>query len=42
VKGWLRDVGFSVTPARDRVIFAPMGPEDSDVGAFKLTAVGKH
>jgi len=25
VKGWLRDVGFSVTPARDRVIFAPMG-----------------
>ncbi len=42
VKGWLRDVGFSVTPARDRVIFAPMGPEDSDVGAFKLSATGKH
>jgi len=42
VKGWLRDVGFSVTPSRDRVIFAPMGPEDSDVGAFKLSATGKH
>jgi Tol biopolymer transport system component/DNA-binding winged helix-turn-helix (wHTH) protein len=42
VKGWLRDVGFSVTPSRDRVIFAPMGPEDSDVGAFKLTAAGKR
>jgi Tol biopolymer transport system component/DNA-binding winged helix-turn-helix (wHTH) protein len=40
VKGWLRDVNFSVTPLHDRVVFAPMGPEDSDVGAFKLTATG--
>ena len=42
VKGWLRDVGFRVTPAHDRMIFAPMGPEDSDIGAFKLSATGKH
>jgi hypothetical protein len=41
VKAWLREVNFSVTPARDRVIFAPMGPEDSDVGAFKLSAAGR-
>lgn len=40
VKAWLRDVSFSVTPSRDRVLFAPMGPEDSDVGAFRLSAAG--
>jgi hypothetical protein len=38
VKAWLRDASFDVTPSRDRVLFAPMGPEDSDVGAFKLSA----
>lgn len=42
VKAWLRDANFSVTPSRDRVLFAPMGPEDSDVGAFKLAAINAH
>jgi Tol biopolymer transport system component/DNA-binding winged helix-turn-helix (wHTH) protein len=42
VNAWLRDVNFSVAPSRDRVLFAPMGPEDIDVGAFDLVATGKH
>jgi len=42
VNAWLRDVNFSVAPSRERVLFAPMGPEDIDVGAFDLVATGKH
>ena len=42
VKAWLRDVNFSAAPSREAVMFAPMGPEDSDVGAFKLSATGMH
>jgi Tol biopolymer transport system component/DNA-binding winged helix-turn-helix (wHTH) protein len=34
----LRDVAFSVTPKRDRIVLAPLGIEDTDIGAFKLTA----
>jgi hypothetical protein len=32
----LRDVSFSVTPARDGVIVTPVGAEDTDVGMFDL------
>ena len=42
VNAWLHDVNFSVSPARDRVLFAPMGPEDIDVGVFDLVAADKH
>jgi len=38
VDGELRDLNFSVAPARDRVAFATMGPEDVDIGAFDLAA----
>lgn len=31
------DNHFSVSPARDRIVFTPIGPEDIDVGAFDLT-----
>jgi hypothetical protein len=34
----LRDVSFSVTPKRDRIVIAPLGIEDTDIGAFRLTA----
>jgi Tol biopolymer transport system component/DNA-binding winged helix-turn-helix (wHTH) protein len=33
----LRDAGFDVTPARDRIVIVPVGAEDTDVGAFRLT-----
>lgn len=33
----LRDAGFDVTPARDRIVIVPVGVEDTDVGAFRLT-----
>ncbi len=42
VNAWLHDVNFSVSPARDRVLFAPMGPEDIDVGVFDLVQADKH
>ena len=37
VNGWLHNVNFSVSPAHDRVLLAPMGPEDEDIGAFNLS-----
>ena len=36
VDAWLRDVNFDITPQRDRMLLAPMGPEDIDVGVFSL------
>ena len=36
VDAWLRDVNFDVSPNREQVLLAPMGPEDIDVGAFTL------
>jgi Tol biopolymer transport system component len=42
VNAWLRDVNFSIAPAHDRVLFAPMGPEDIDIGVFDLVANGKR
>jgi len=41
VNAWLFNVNFSVSPARDSVLFAPIGPEDIDVGAFTLNATGR-
>ena len=41
VDGELRDASFSVTPARDRVVVVPVGTEDTDVGAFRLTRANK-
>ena len=32
----LQDVNFSVTPARDRIVIAPLGVEDTDIGAFQI------
>ena len=32
----LRDISFSVTPARDAIIFAPVDVEDTDIGMFRL------
>jgi Tol biopolymer transport system component/DNA-binding winged helix-turn-helix (wHTH) protein len=32
----LHDVAFGVTPARDRVVIAPLGAEDTDVGTFRV------
>jgi len=34
----LHNVGFSVTPKRDRVALTPLGTEDTDIGAFRLSA----
>lgn len=42
VNQWLRDTNFGVSPARDHVLFAPMGPEDVDVGAFNLAGPAAH
>jgi len=42
VNQWLRDTNFGVSPARDRVLFAPMGAEDVDVGAFNLAGPGSR
>jgi Tol biopolymer transport system component/DNA-binding winged helix-turn-helix (wHTH) protein len=33
----LQDINFSVTPARDAIIFAPVDVEDTDVGMLHLT-----
>jgi hypothetical protein len=33
----LRDVAFSVAPSRDRIVIAPLGVQDIDVGAFQLS-----
>jgi hypothetical protein len=33
----LQDVNFSVTPARDRIVVAPLGVEDTDIGAFQIS-----
>jgi Tol biopolymer transport system component/DNA-binding winged helix-turn-helix (wHTH) protein len=33
----LQDISFSVTPARDALIFAPVDVEDTDIGMFRLT-----
>lgn len=37
----LHDVAFSVTPKRDRIVLAPLGIEDTDIGLFKLSATGR-
>jgi Tol biopolymer transport system component/DNA-binding winged helix-turn-helix (wHTH) protein len=37
----LHNVGFSVTPKRDRVAITPLGTEDTDIGAFRLTATAR-
>lgn len=42
VKAQLGDANFSVAPSHDRVIFAPMGAEDIDVGAFELSRADTH
>ncbi|MDR3388502.1 MAG: winged helix-turn-helix domain-containing protein [Rudaea sp.] len=42
VNALLRDVNFSVAPSHDHVLFATMGPEDIDIGAFDLVATGKN
>ena len=34
----LHNVGFSVTPKRDRVALTPLGTEDTDIGVFRLSA----
>jgi hypothetical protein len=36
IEAWLHDVNFDLAPTRDRVLLAPMGAEDIDVGAFEL------
>ncbi|HEY6893624.1 MAG TPA: winged helix-turn-helix domain-containing protein [Rhodanobacteraceae bacterium] len=33
----LKDVNFSITPARDAIVLAEIGTEDTDVGMFTLT-----
>jgi hypothetical protein len=33
----LKDVNFSITPARDAIVLAEIGSEDTDVGLFTLT-----
>jgi Tol biopolymer transport system component/DNA-binding winged helix-turn-helix (wHTH) protein len=38
----MEDVSFSVTPARDALIFAPVDVEDTDIGMFRLTRSGTH
>ena len=35
----LHDVGFSVSPNRDRILITPLGTEDTDIGSFRLSAV---
>ena len=42
VNQWLRDTNFGVGPNRERVLFAPMGTEDVDVGAFSLAGSAPH
>ena len=42
VSAWLVNINFAVSPAHDRVLFAPMGPEDEDIGAFTLSAGALH
>ena len=37
----LHNVGFSVTPKRDRVALTPLGTEDTDIGAFRLSATAR-
>lgn len=37
----LRDVTFSIAPARDRIVVTPVVAEDTDVGAFRLVAAGQ-
>jgi Tol biopolymer transport system component/DNA-binding winged helix-turn-helix (wHTH) protein len=37
----LHNVGFSVTPKRDRVALTPLGTEDTDIGAFRLGATAR-
>ena len=34
----LHDVGFSVSPNRDRILITPLGTEDTDIGSFRLSA----
>ena len=34
----LYDVAFAVTPKHDRIVIAPLGIEDTDIGMFRLTA----
>jgi Tol biopolymer transport system component/DNA-binding winged helix-turn-helix (wHTH) protein len=38
----LRDVNFSVTPARDALIVTPSGADDTDIGTFRLVRDPAH
>ncbi len=37
----LHNVGFSVTPKRDRIAITPLGTEDTDIGSFRLSAAAR-
>ena len=38
----LKDVNFSITPARDAMVLSEIGTEDTDVGMFTLTRAAAH
>jgi Tol biopolymer transport system component/DNA-binding winged helix-turn-helix (wHTH) protein len=37
IEAELRDVGFSASPKRDRIVITPLGTEDTDIGSFRLS-----